>query len=322
MQKTLIALAVLATSGAAMAQSSVTLYGRVDTGIGSEKTLAGGSQTKMVDGGLTTSRLGFRGTEDLGGGLSALFQLEQRLDLSSGALQAPSFKAASLVGLSGGFGTVKLGRMTTVFDDARAVSYSSNVFDSLFTPAANGVYKDAGGDYASRFNNQIRYDSPSFGGFYGGVSYAFEQNAGVGDKLTAVQVGYKAGPMQAVLGHQNEKTKSKFTALSGSYDFGVASLSAGYNQRSGTVSDDNEYTFGVNVPMGAVNLSAGYAASETKSSAGATTAKASGFGFGATYSLSKRTRLYAGYRSHDVKDAAGVKTTDTTLYAAGIRHDF
>ena len=160
-------------------------------------------------------------------------------------------------------------------------------------------------DYASRFNNQIRYDSPSFGGFYGGVSYAFEQNAGVGDKLTAVQVGYKAGPMQAVLGHQNEKTKSKFTALSGSYDFGVASLSAGYNQRSGTTSDDNEYTFGVNVPVGAVNLSAGYAASETESSAGVTTAKASGFGLGATYSLSKRTRLYAGYRSHDVKNAAG-----------------
>jgi predicted porin len=322
MQKTLIALAVLAASGAAMAQSSVTLYGRVDTGIGSEKTLAGGSQTKMVDGGLTTSRLGFRGTEDLGGGLSALFQLEQRLDLSSGALQAPSFKAASLVGLSGGFGTVKLGRMTTVFDDARAVSYSSNVFDSAFTPASNGVYKDAGGDYASRFNNQIRYDSPSFGGFYGGASYAFEQTAGVGDKLTAVQVGYKAGPMHVVLGHQNEKTKSKFTALSGSYDFGMASLSAGYNLRNGTASDDKEYTFGVNVPMGAVNLSAGYAASETESSAGVTTAKASGFGFGATYSLSKRTRLYAGYRSHDVKDAAGVKTTDTTLYAVGIRHDF
>lgn len=322
MQRTLIAMAVLAASSAAMAQSSVTLYGRVDTGIGNEKTLAGGSQTKMVDGGLTTSRLGFRGTEDLGGGLSALFQLEQRLDLSSGALQAPSFKAASLVGLSGGFGTVKLGRMTTVFDDARAVSYSSNVFDSTFTPASNGVYKDAGGDYASRFNSQVRYDSPSFGGFYGGASYAFEQTAGVGDKLTAVQVGYKAGPMHVVVGHQNEKTKSKFTALSGSYDFGVASLSAGFNQRSGTTSDDNEYTFGVNVPMGAVNLSAGYAASETESSAGATTAKASGFGFGATYSLSKRTRLYAGYRSHDVKNAAGVKTTDTTLYAAGVRHDF
>ncbi len=322
MKKHMVGLVALAASSTIFAQSSVTIYGRVDTGIGSEKTLAGGSQTKMVDGGLTTSRLGFRGTEDLGGGLSAIFQLEQRLDLSSGALQAPSFKAASLVGLAGGFGTVKLGRMTTVFDDARAAAYSSNVFDSLFTPASNGVYKDAGGDYASRFNNQIRYDSPSFGGFYGGASYAFEQAAGAGDKLTAVQVGYKAGPVHVVVGHQNEKTKSKFTALSGSYNFGVASLSAGYNQRSGTTSDDNEYTFGVNVPIGAINLSAGYAASETESTAGATTAKASGFGFGATYSLSKRTRLYAGYRSHDVKNAAGVKTTDTTLYAAGIRHDF
>lgn len=322
MHKTLIALAVLATTGAAMAQSSVTLYGRVDTGIGHEKSLAGGSQTRMVDGGLTTSRLGFRGTEDLGGGLSALFQLEQRFDLSSGALQSPSFKAASLVGLAGGFGSVKLGRMTTVYDDARAVSYSSNVFDSLFTPASNGVYKDAGGDYASRFNSQVRYDSPNLGGFYGGASYAFEQTAGAGDKLTAVQVGYKAGPVHVVLGHQDEKTKSKFTALSGSYDLGMASVSAGYNQRKGSTSDDSEYTVGVNVPMGAVNLSAGYAASETESSAGVTTAKASGFGFGATYALSKRTRLYAGYRTHEVKNASGVKTTDTSLYAAGVRHDF
>ena len=322
MKKSIITFATLAVSGVALAQSSVTMYGRVDTGIGSEKTLAGGSQSKMIDGGSTTSRLGFRGTEDLGGGFSALFQLEQRLDLSSGALQAPSFKAASLVGLAGGFGTIKLGRMTTVYDDARALSYSSNVFDSLFTPASNGVYKDAGGDYSSRFNSQVRYDSPSFAGFYGGVSYAFEQTAGAGDKLVAMQVGYKAGPMQIALGHQNEKTKSKHTAVSGAYDFGIASLSAGYNQRRATASDDTEYTFGVTIPFGAVSVSAGYAASENESPAGATIAKASGFGLGATYFLSKRSRLYAGYRSHNVKNAADVKTIDTTLYAVGVRHDF
>jgi len=67
MKKSLIALAVLAASGAAMAQSSVTLYGRADVGVGSEK-VDGDSTTKMINGGLTTSRWGIRGTEDLGGG--------------------------------------------------------------------------------------------------------------------------------------------------------------------------------------------------------------------------------------------------------------
>ena len=109
MKKSLIALAVLAASGAAMAQSSVTLYGRVDASIGSTKdTVSGVSTTKLFNGsdvGLTGSRWGMKGSEDLGGGLMANFVLENRFNVDDGTT-AGQFLGDAYVGLSGGFGAV------------------------------------------------------------------------------------------------------------------------------------------------------------------------------------------------------------------------
>jgi len=326
MKKSLIALAVLASTGAAMAQSTVTLYGRMDVSVGSIKELNKSSVTKMFqggDGGLTTSRWGMRGTEDLGGGLKAGFKLENRFNADDGTTQDPFFKGESSISLMGGFGEVKLGRSTTVYDDVRALAVSSDVFDSAFTAASNGVFK-AGGDYASRFNNKVTYQLPSMGGFYAGVDFAFDEDAAVKKDMTALKAGYKAGPLNVGVGYQEEKTSAKYIAFSGAYDLGVASISGGYNKRDGATAalgDDNEFNIGVNVPLGAVALSAGYANGKTKVN-GATTLKASGFGFGATYALSKRTKLYSGYRTHEIKNGSGVKTADTKLYAVGVRHDF
>ena len=185
------------------------------------------------------------------------------------------------------------------------------------------MYK-SGGDYSSRFADQIRYETPNMGGFYGGVSYAFEQTAGEKDTMSAFMAGYKNGPLNVGLGYQNEKgSENKYTAISGAYDLGMAALSAGYNNPSGSDANgkDNEFTVGVTVPMGAFKVSAGYANSKTKI-AGNTMAKASGFALGATYSLSKRTRIYAGLRDFTVKNGSDVKTKDNTLYAMGVRHDF
>ncbi|AOW13861.1 hypothetical protein LPB72_01375 [Hydrogenophaga crassostreae] len=326
MKKNLIALAVLAASTGAMAQSSVTIYGRVDLSVGAEKNLGESSKTKMFNGGeagLTTSRWGLIGTEDLGGGLKAKFKFEQRINATTGEIQSPSFKAETSVGLAGGFGAVKMGRFSTVYDDVIALGNSNIVFDSAFTPASNGVYK-SGGDYSSRFNNQIRYEAPSMGGFYAGLGYAFEQNTGEKDTMAGFMAGYKNGPINVGLGYQNEKgSDNTYTAISGSYDLGVAALSAGYNNRKGsnTNGKDNEFSLGVTVPVGAFKVSGGFASSKT-TIAGNTAAKASGFALGATYSLSKRTRLYAGLRDFTVESGAGVKTKDNTLYAMGVRHDF
>ena len=115
MKKSLIALAVLASSGAAMAQSSVTLFGIVDTGIGyvNKANAAGDSKYGMYTSGNATSRLGFRGVEDLGGGLKAGFWLEGELFGDVGNSSGFDFKRRSTVSLSGGFGEVRLGRDQT-----------------------------------------------------------------------------------------------------------------------------------------------------------------------------------------------------------------
>ena len=115
MKKSLIALAVLASSGAAMAQSSVSVYGLLDVWVGSQKNttngVTAGSFGKMASNeGLATSRLGFMGTEDLGGGLKANFQIETTVGLDQPAATSLGDRQ-SWVGLSGGFGEVQLGRV-------------------------------------------------------------------------------------------------------------------------------------------------------------------------------------------------------------------
>ena len=335
MKKSLIALAVLAASGAALAQSSVTIYGRVDASVGSIDTGAG-SDSKMFSGGtagLTTPRLGFMGKEDLGGGLAATFKLEQRIDIDTGALQptkndenddVSGFKAETSLGLTGGFGTVRAGRMTTSFDDVRALSNKYNVFDSngfTTTGYAFDKFANTAMKYASRGNSMIRYDSPSFGGVYGSASYAFDQRSDVADDqtITSLALGYKTGGLNVAVGFQDEKTVRENTMLSASYDFGSFALSGGYQSgKRDAGAKENGYNLGVEVPFGAVKLSAGYAAGESK----ADNAESSGFALGAKYALSKRTSLYGGYSTVEIENAAGVTTKEQKLFAVGIRHDF
>ena len=316
-------LAFVALSAAA--QSSVTMYGRLDMSVGTRDTGAG-STTQAMSGALTTPRFGFRGVEDLGGGLKANFQFEQRVDLRTGATRN-GFDRASTVGLAGAFGAVRAGRMLTVYDDVRGLANMHNVFDgTLLSPSFTTAYKlssaSKNDDYSLRPNNQLRYDSPKFGGFSGSVTYAFEQAAGKGDTVLAYRLGYQVGNLEVALGHQNEKTVNRYTTLAGAYNFGAFAMSAGYNVRDGAVAatgDDNEYNIGVEVPFGALKLSAGYATSKTKNVA--QTSKSSGFGVGGTYALSKRTRLYAGYTKVEEKMAGKVSGKDVIL-AAGVRHDF
>lgn len=336
MKKSLIALAVLAASGAAMAQSSVTVYGRVDASIGSIDTGAG-SDSKLFSGGtagLTTPRLGFMGKEDLGGGLAATFKLEQRIDLDTGAQQptkdftntdTPGFKAETSVGLAGGFGAVRLGRMTTSFDDVRALSNKFNVFDSNGFTTTGFAFENFGSKllkYTSRNNGMVRYDSPSFGGVYASASYAFDQRSDVADDqtVTSLHLGYKAGGLNVAFGYQDEKTKFENTALAASYDFGAFALSGGFQSAKADTGNNKEtgYNIGVEVPIGDVKVSLGYASAENKLN-GAKVSDASGFGLGAKYALSKRTSLYGGYSTAEVE---GAVNKEQKLFAIGVRHDF
>ncbi len=303
MKKSLIALAVLAASGAAMAQSAVTIYGIADVVIHKDKNVS----TQMTSGGFSTSRLGFRGTEDLGGGLKANFQLEQGLNLVNGT--GGTFNRQSWVGLSGGFGELRLGNTTTPYDDvatAAGLGFDSNVFDSsdiMFTQDA----------YTGRPGSVIYYATPDFGGFSAAVSYSL--NAAKND-YTSLRVGYAAGPLAVNLAYQDESDANnrKYTVLNGAYDFGAFKLLAAYGNES--EQDSDEYSIAVEVPLGgAITASLGYAASDTTGQT-----KATGFSGAVTYALSKRTSLYAGFRN-DKANGFGSTVVDSR-YGLGIRHAF
>ena len=318
---TALAAIALAASFGAQAQSSVTLYGIVDMfvqyGKGDSTTLA------VQSGGVSSSRLGFKGSEDLGGGLKAIFGLEQGFDSSNGTQAAGSaFDRMSIVGLSGGFGTVKLGRHDTSFDDIRDLTVSSNLWDSEFS-ATKIAYTAGVADYSSRASNQIRYESPSFGGFSLGASYGLDEDATVKADTTAFNLRYRAGNLDLGVGYQEQKANNReYTTIGGAYNFGVARLSAGYNRAEiNNGAKANGYTIGVNVPVNALDFSVGYSTGKSKQ-AGATLQKGSAFSAGVTYSLSKRTRLYALLTNGDIENAAGAKVRQRDIYAVGVRHEF
>ncbi|NIC42561.1 porin [Aquabacterium sp. A08] len=357
MKKSLIALAVLAASGAAMAQSSVSIYGIADVWVGkttTKDTLNGAntkeSQTLLESGGWDTSRIGFRGTEDLGGGLKANFQIETSIALDAPGATSLGDRTA-YIGLAGGFGEVQLGKNWTAYDDVWGIA--NNNFDSAFTarPMAFG--------YTDNPNNTIKYISPSFGGFTGAVSYSLgeDKTATVGAaSVFALNVTYVNGPLTVAFAHQKEEagstnaigfenagffdttvepavfnavadTKLTNNQIAGSYDLGVAKLQAVYNQSKLTVPGNNsvksnEYAFGVEAPVAAnLSVAAGYGQAKVKV-AGAEVGKSKAYGFAVNYTLSKRTNVYAGYSQEKFTQPGTPGSIKDSGYAVGVKHSF
>jgi predicted porin len=210
MKKSLVALAALAVAGVASAQSSVTLFGVVDaavSGYSNKSDLAipsltnpflvdsiKASRTALSNSGYNSSRLGFRGTEDLGGGLAASFWLEAPISNDDGQTGISTFRRRSTVSLSGGFGEVRLGRdytptfwNDTVFDPfgtngvgTNLVSTANdafNTFNGAAPPTVAGVPSVLGNNYVRASNSIGYFLPPNLGGFYGQVMYALhEQN--------------------------------------------------------------------------------------------------------------------------------------------------
>lgn len=353
MKKSLVALAVLAVSGVASAQSTVTIYGLVDAWVGTVKdnniSQSGVNVAHPFSGsggGLQTSRFGLKGTEDLGGGLKANFLLEAGFDPSTGVANsytnpfgAPGnssnaiFGRQSWVGLSGGFGELKLGKMWTPYDMVKG-SGSAN-FDSLIFAPSTSVW--ASNSYQDRPGNSIYYETPSFGGFTAAAMYAFGENktATVGaGKIISMNVAYANGPIGASLAYQSEKstdavTAIKYAQLNGSYDFGVVKLLGAYgNVKNGftpitgvPADKTKEYQIGLDFPVSsALTLSGGYARSKSTLLGGVPDLKRTGYGVAGLYALSKRSNLYAGIQTG--KETGGAAERKTTTYGAGIRHTF
>ncbi|WDZ98261.1 porin [Herbaspirillum sp. WKF16] len=228
----LLLAAGLTTGGAAFAQSTVTIYGIVDTSIRylSNDNAQGNSNFRVDNGAIANSRIGFKGTEDLGGGLKAMFQLENGFSSDNGNMSAANtlFSRQSWVGLQGGFGKVRVGRQNTPLFDLLADHFDpltvGNYETNSWLPAAASLV---------RTPNMLRYDN-DFGPVSVGVSYAFGETAGSNrsNSQFSSALRYTAGAFAIGGGFQqtNDNARNKDTAynLSASYDFGVVKLYGGY----------------------------------------------------------------------------------------------
>jgi predicted porin len=332
MKKSLIALAVLAASGASFAQSSVTLYGVADVWVGSTSTTTAGvklSQTVQNGGGYNGNRWGLRGVEDLGGGLKAKFQFESGFTIDDGnvANGATMFGRQAFAGLEGDFGSLTAGRQYTSYDTLRGAT--NHAFDTSFT-VTGSVWGQGVADYAGRTNNTLRYDSPAVAGVSGSLSYGLGENKTAtvnASTQTSLHVKYAMGPVLVGVGYQAEKVAAvttKYTLLAGTYDLGVVKLQAGFNKADNATLQDSEVQLGVSAPIGAnAAVGIGYATADSETAAGADAGKKSGFALTGYYDLSKRTRAYAATNSTTTKNAAGATTAKSAVtLAVGVRHSF
>ena len=344
MKKSLIALAVLAASGAAMAQSSVTLYGVLDTGLTyskGEESVYGMTHV----GGNVNSRLGFRGVEDLGNGLKATFNLEAGMGVDDGNnymdkdSNGMAFRRTSTVGLAGNFGEVRLGRMLT--SSYLAVSRYDAFGDTGI--GASLAWNGTETGYAPRTENAISYSSPNFSGFKIGAEYGFGEKQKARDsRYFGMGATYDNGPLSLGLGYDrlNSNTMDGLLAasdlktvhLGGAYNFGVAKLLAFYKQsKVSNAPKFKTFGLGVSAPVGAAGeVRASYNNYKISDDNG----KADQLSLGYVHNLSKRTALYGTYSYIKNKDGldfelngamggAGLKDGEKQHgLQLGIRHAF
>ena len=323
MKKSLIALAVLAAAGAASAQSSVTLSGSLAAGY----NYSGAGVSQIARHGAADNNITLRGSEDLGGGLTAGFLINQRFKPDTGAnsnsaanslgatLTSPFAQNVKLSLASATLGEVAVGRFNGPVDIMRGPV-------DIFGGADYSYFAAAAGDAATRYNGTVQYTSPSFSGVKVAVAHAMKANtpdATVG--MTEGTVTYTNGPIYVGLGlTQNSGTApglpvdgKDVTTLVGAYDFTVAKVVGTYAKvdNPGATADTKRYNLGVQVPVaGNINLKASYENFNTEAASG----DYKNTTIGADYILSKRTKLIA-----DVYK----KTTDAkTGYFLGALHAF
>ena len=333
MKKSLSVLALLlASTGVAQAQTSLTIYGIADVGLLREYGHLAPSVTKLDSGLQSGSRLGFKGTEDLGSGLKALFVLETGLQVDTGgfAQGGLAFARQSYVGVDGRFGTLTLGRQN------QSQFIALDAIDPFGTGLAGTSTNLFSFPKGIRNNNMIMYASPTYGGFSGELQYAFGEvvgNSSAGRNIGGA-FGYAAGPLQVKLSYEKENFLSslngdsnRMTMLSGAYDFTVAQLALAYQKaKNDNTMDANNTLIGVTVPFGASAVMASYIRHKDRTTLHQ---DANQVALGYTYALSKRTNLYSSYArisesngaSFTVGNATGGGTNDRA-FNVGIRHKF
>lgn len=299
MKKSLIALAVLgAFAGAASAQSSVTLYGRVDLAVGKGV----GTANKTINNG-SGSRFGVRGVEDLGGGLRGIFQIEHRYNADTGAFSDTTrmWGGRSIVGVAGGFGQVLLGREYTTAFLMSQLAADPWGWDTVVsgTPGTGLNQLITGGAIARvRNDSSLTYNLTA-----AGLGLGF-QIAEATDTINTFQkkpmnfaVTYAAGPLSLGMGYestgQRAAAAAKWTTFNAAYKMGAVTLGGFYGTGNTAANADHRaYMITAKGAMGAGEWRASYGKLENKT---ANVDAAKGFGLGYHYSLSKRTTLYTDF---------------------------
>lgn len=344
MKKVLSTLALASVwCATAHAQSSVTVFGTLDLGAGHVKNGAG-SLYLLRDNGASTSKIAFKGIEDLGGGMSAIFWLEGQVDPDVGTQGGSNGTATALwnrrttVGLAGRFGEFRLGRDYTPafgimadFDPANT-NGSGNALN-LWTYLGSGAVTQV------RANNAVSYFLPgNLGGFSGQVMVAPSEGL-PGQKYVGARFSYATGGLKlsAAFGQTDTATadtpKFKTSSIGGSYNFGVATLQGFANYNTYDVKKATTMLLGVVVPaVGTSEIRASY--QRLNASGGGTDANdAAQVYLGYWYYLSKRTSVYANAARLNNKGSANYVTSggpaigsltgfSSTGYEFGLRHFF
>lgn len=334
------ACAALAFVQPATAQSTVTLYGAIGTDlISADKvfnasTRTSGSVSKLDDNAVVNSRWGVRATEDLGGGLSAVVNLEAGVNTDTGAARTPFFNRGAYVGLNGSFGSVKLGHQWNASDD---INWKYFIFGYYSSFLMNGFF--AISDY---YDNAIKYTTPDLGGFKGIAYYSFGEQAGRGAAGRKLQfaASYDIGNFSIGASTFSEKSTTasvstnKMNTIGMNYQFGFARPRLGFANTDVTYPAPFKATLidvGVDVPVTAqFTTSLDYVKKNVKNS-GDDTAFVRLIG---SYALSKRTSLNANLiysRNSGAADFAfitagngftGAPGQSQRILTAGMTHSF
>jgi predicted porin len=360
MNKKVIATAVLVCcSGGAYAQSSVTIYGTADAAYVRESGGVAGTANKITSGAAAASRIGFRGTEDLGNGVSALFTLETGFRLDTGEVDSSGtiFNRQAFVGLKSKAGTLTIGRQYTPWH--QALAQVGDPFATGYAGGSKNLFPDFGSNV--RTSNTVMYSAPATMGFTADVAYSAGEQSGdssAGEQAGA-SIGYAKGPLNVRLAynHKNSdvapvpgvvavnRSVGRNMLLAANYDFKVVKAYFAYSKDEGFNSaplgntgnpfggarptpstDGNEILLGVSAPVGSGTLLASVMRKDDKTSFNQ---DARSWGVGYLHPLSKRTNFYTAYGSIDNKNGAGYTVANNSesgtgdrAFNLGVRHNF
>ncbi|WP_313706056.1 porin [Massilia sp.] len=346
MKKSLMAVALVgAFAGVAHAQTAVQIYGTIDAGVQKR------SGDTLSIGKRAANTLGFKGTEDLGNGLKALFQLEIRYESDTGTVEngsRPLFQGQSRVGLQGDFGMVRIGRGLTpyqetigAFEPWHALPNQGGFYTDLAVAGYNSAPLEPANSSNNRWSNAFWYNSPVTGGFQLNAAIATKEGAGangravgqypVGAEASAnpfsISATYNNGPAALMLGYERNAVETKVMSVAGSFmatpELKLMALYTRQDQDNTAFAaglpgaKTNAWVLGANYTMGPGKFLVGYGQKDPDN-----WIKTKQMSLGYEYSLSKRTYLYIDASRKTGPQSQFGQDASVNYYDLGVNHSF